>query len=269
MTAPKLAFIGTGNLASAIVRGLLANQICSPADLAGTSKSGVSAQKLAAETGITCEPDLATLLGSADTVVVAFKPQSLANADARLAELTAGKLVISVLAGKRLARLAQTFPHARNLVRFLPNTPSAIGAGITGWSAAAPLTDADRAIVQSILDAMGTSVEVDEPHLDAITALGGSGPAFLFEFVAALRDGGVAAGLPAEVAQKFATETVLGAARLLARSGLDPETLKAQVVSPNGTTHAGLQVMAAQNFRTTLRDTILAATRRAGELSKD
>ncbi|MBI3884858.1 MAG: pyrroline-5-carboxylate reductase [Opitutae bacterium] len=269
MAAPQIAFLGTGNLASAIVRGLLANKVCAPADLAGTSKTGASAQKLAAETGLTFEPDLAKLLGAADTVVVAFKPQSLASADARLADLTRGKLVISVLAGKRLARLAQVFPHARNLVRFLPNTPSAIGAGITGWCAASPLSPADHAIVRSVLDAIGVAVEVAEPHLDAITALGGSGPAFLFEFVAALREGGLAAGLPPDVARRFATETVLGAARLLARSGADPETLRAQVTSPNGTTHAGLQVMAAANFRATMRDTILAATRRAEELAKD
>ncbi len=269
MVAPKIAFIGTGHLASAIVRGLLTNGACAPADLAGTSKHGASAQKLAAETGLTFEPDLAKLLGGADTVVVAFKPQALAAADPRLADLTAGKLVISVLAGKRLTRLAQVFPRARNLVRFLPNTPAAIGAGITGWCAAAPLSPADRALVQSILDAMGAAVEVAEPHLDAITALGGSGPAFVFEFVAALRDGGLAAGLPPEIAKKFAAETVLGAARLLARTGTDPETLRTQVVSPNGTTAAGLQVMAARQFRETLRDTILAATRRAEELSRD
>lgn len=269
MPAAKIAFIGTGNLASAIVRGLLTNKTCAPADLAGTSKTGTSAQRLAQDTGITYEPDLGKLLRGADTVVIAFKPQSLAAADSRLAELTAGKLVISVLAGKRLTRLAQFFPQARNLVRFLPNTPSSIGAGIAGWSAASPLSVTDRAIVQSLLDSMGVSVEVDEQHLDAITALGGSGPAFLFEFVAALRDGGLAAGLPPALAKKFATETVLGAARLLARSGADPESLRAQVVSPNGTTHAGLEVMSSRQFRETMRDTILAATRRAEELSND
>ena len=269
MAAPKIAFLGAGHLGSAIIRGLLAQKVCAPADLACTSKTGGSAGKISAATGIAFEPDLARLLAPTDTVVVAFKPQSLATADPRLATLTAGKLVISVLAGKRLARLAQTFPAARNLVRFLPNTPSAIGAGIAGWCAAAPLSPADRAVVQSILDAMGAAVELDENHLDAITALGGSGPAFLFEFVAALRDGGIAAGLPPEVAKKFASETVLGSARLLARSGLEPEALRDQVVSPKGTTYVGLQVMAAANFRATIRDTILAATRRATELSED
>lgn len=269
MTAPKIAFIGAGNLGSAIIRGLLAQKICAPTDLVCTSKTGSSAQKIAAATGIVYEPDLARLLAHADTVVIAFKPQSLAAADPQLAALTSGKLLISVLAGKRLSRLAQTFPTARNLVRFLPNTPSAIGAGIAGWCAATPLSPADRATVQSILDAMGASVELDEKHLDAITALGGSGPAFLFEFVAALRDGGIAAGLPLEVARKFAIETVLGSARLLARSGLEPDALRDQVVSPKGTTYAGLQVMASAKFRDTIRDTILAATHRAEELSRD
>ena len=105
--------------------------------------------------------------------------------------------------------------------------------------------------------------------MDAVTALSGSGPAFLFEFVAALRDGGVAAGLPRDTAQLLALETVLGSARLLARTGGDPETLRDKVVSPNGTTFAGLQVMAARHFCETMKETILAASRRAGELSRD
>ncbi len=269
MPSRSIAFLGAGHLATALVRGLLAQKICPPADLVCTSKSGVSAQRLAAETGIAFEPDLPRLLATADTVVVAFKPQSLATADPRLAALTVGKLVISVLAGRRLARLTETFPHARNLVRLLPNTPAAIGAGITGWCAAQKLSDSDHVTVRQILDALGTHAEVPEEQLDAITALGGSGPAFVYEFVAALRDGGVAAGLPAETAAKFALETVLGSARLLARSGATPEQLRDQVASPNGTTAAGLQVLAARQFRETVRETILAATRRAGELARD
>lgn len=269
MSSPRIAFIGAGNLASAIVRGLIAKQVCTPAGLACTSKSGGTAQKLAAETGITHEPDLAKLLAPADTVVVAFKPQSLTGADPRLAELTAGKLVISLLAGKKLATLARTFPRARNLVRTMPNTPAAIGAAMTTWCAQSPLATADRAFVGTMLDALGQQLEVAEAHLDALTALGGSGPAFLFEYVAAMREAGIAAGLPPEVAAKVALETTLGAARLLARSGEAPENLRDKVTSPNGTTFAGLQVLAARQFRETVKETILAATRRAGELSKD
>jgi len=269
MTSPKIAFIGAGNLASAIVRGLLTKKVCFPADLACTSKTGSTAQKLAADTGIAFEPDLPKLLAGADTVVIAFKPQSLAGADPRLAGLTAGKLVISVLAGKTLARLAQAFPSARNLVRTMPNTPAAIGAGITPYCTLAPLAAADRTIAENLLGALGHYLELDEKHMDAVTALSAGGPAFLFEYVGAMRDAGVAAGLPRDTAQKLAIETVLGSARLLARDGGEPETLRDKVVSPNGTTFAGLQVLAARQFRETIKETILASTRRAGELSRD
>ncbi len=266
---PKIAFLGAGNLASAIIRGLLAHRACSPDDIACTSKTGESARRLAAETGITFEPDLAKLLANADTVVVAFKPQSLVGADPRLGELTAGKLVISLLAGKTIATLARTFPRARNIVRTMPNTPAAIGAGMTTYATLAPLGETDQQTLVTMLGALGQHLPVAENHLDALTALGGSGPAFLFEFVAGLRDAGIAAGLPADVATKVALETTLGAARLLARSPETPEVLRDKVTSPNGTTYAGLQVMAARQFRETLKETVLAGTRRAGELSRE
>jgi pyrroline-5-carboxylate reductase len=237
--------------------------------LACTSKNGESAKKLAAETGIAHEADLARLLSGADTVVVAFKPQSLATADPRLAELTRGKLVISVLAGKKLATLARSFPHARNVVRTMPNTPAAIGAAFTAWCSLVPLAIADHDLVVRLLGALGQHVALDESHFDAMTAVGGSGPAFLFEFVAGLRDAGLAAGLPADVAARAAIETTLGAARLLARGSQSPEQLRDKVTSPNGTTYAGLQVLAQRQFRDTLQETILAATRRAAELSQD
>lgn len=265
----KIAFLGSGRLASAIVRGLIARGAAAPADIACTSKGGATAQKLAHETGIGFEPDLPRLLGPAEVVVVAFKPQSLAAADPRLADLTAGKLVISLLAGKRLARLAQVFPRARNLVRTMPNTPAAIGAGITPYCALAPLAAQDQASVEAMLGALGQHFPLAEEHLDAVTALSAGGPAFLFEFTAALREAGVAAGLPPEVSARLATATIVGSAKLLEHTRAEPEALRDQVVSPNGTTFAGLQVMAARQFRETMRETILAATRRAAELSKD
>ncbi|MBI2511253.1 MAG: pyrroline-5-carboxylate reductase [Opitutae bacterium] len=267
--AHSLAFLGSGRLGSAIIRGLLAQKIYAPAAIACTSKSGATAAKLAADTGIVSEPDLARLLGPADIVVVAFKPQSLASADPRLAELTAGKLVISLLAGKRLARLAQVFPRARNVVRTMPNTPAAIGAGITAYCSAAPLAEADRSAVERMLGALGEFLALEEKHFDAVTAVGGSGPGFVFEFIGALRDGGVAAGLPADIAQRLAVQTALGSMKLLAHTGATPEALRDQVVSPNGTTYAGLQVLAHAKFRDLIRDTILAASKRADELSRD
>jgi pyrroline-5-carboxylate reductase len=266
---PKISLLGAGRMASAIVDGLLAKKICAPADLACVDGGDGTAIALATRTGVTVAPDLGVLLRDADALVLACKPQQLAGLDARLAELTAGKLVLSILAGKRLARLAQTFPGARALVRAMPNTPGQIGAGVTAWCPLRPLAPDDAALAGAILGALGSVVTVAEPQLDAVTGLSGSGPAYVFEFAAALRDAGVAAGLPRDTAWQLAMETVLGSARLMARTGTEPETLRDQVTSPNGTTYAGLQRMAARDLRGLVKETVLAATARSEELSRD
>lgn len=256
-------------MAAAIVDGLLARGGRTPAEIACLGGSGSSAARLAARTGIRLASDVAALLAGADTLVVAFKPQHLAGADPRLAELTAGRIVVSLLAGKRLATLARTFPHARALVRAMPNTPGRVGAGITGWCSAAALAPADRAAVEAIFAALGAAHEVPEALMDAVTAVGGSGPAFVFEFTAALREAAVAAGLPRELATDFARRVVAGAGRLLEISAEDPETLCNQVTSPHGTTAAGLATLAAADFRGLVRATVESARARAEELARD
>jgi pyrroline-5-carboxylate reductase len=265
----RFAFIGAGRMASAMVGGLLARRAAAPAEIACLGGGDDTAQRLARTSGITAADDAAALTAGADTVIVACKPQQLAGLDPRFAELTAGRLVISILAGTRLERLARSFPGARNLVRAMPNTPGQIGAGITGWCPRQPLSPGDLGIVTTVLGALGQTVELQEPDLDAVTAVSGSGPAFLFEFVAAMREGGVAAGLSREVAAILARETVLGAARLLRETGAEPEALRDQVTSPHGTTFAGLQRLAARGFRDTIRETILAARARSEELSRE
>jgi pyrroline-5-carboxylate reductase len=265
---PRIAFLGAGNMASAMVQGLLANGTA-PTSLSCLSGSGRTAADLASRTGITLAPNLEALLANADALVVAFKPQHLGSADPRLGRLTADKLVISILAGKRLARLAEVFPQARNLVWAMPNTPGQIGAGVTGWCSRQPLAASDRAVVDTLLGALGWSAELPEAQMDALTAVSGCGPAYVFEFAAALRDAGVAAGLSPELTQTLATQTLLGAARLLAAKAIDPETLRNQVTSPNGVTFAGLQLMRARDFRGVIRETVLAAKARSEELSRD
>jgi pyrroline-5-carboxylate reductase len=265
---PKISFLGAGRMASAMVEGLLAKQVCTAPDLACNDGGDGTAAALAARTGTRAASNLGDLIGPADTLVLACKPQQLAGLDPSLAALASGKLVLSILAGTRLARLEQVFPNARNIVRAMPNTPGQIGAGVTVWSPLRPLTSGDRGTIESILGALGDCLEAPEGQLDAVTGVSGSGPAYVFEFAAALRDAGEAAGLPRDVAWRLARETLLGSARLLARTGLEPETLRDQVTSPNGTTYAGLQRMKARDFRGLLRETVLAATARSEELSK-
>lgn len=264
----KIAFLGSGNMAGAIVDGLLAKKVAAPSELICLGGDDDTAAKLQARTGIAVARSIEELLGEAGTLVVAFKPQHLGSADPRLGELTAGKLIVSILAGKRIASLAQAFPRARNIVRTMSNTPGQIGAGITGWCAHSPLAAGDRAVVENLLQALGEAVPVTEDELDAVTGVSGSGPAYVFEFAAALRDAGVAAGLSREAADKLARQTLLGAAQLLAHRRIDPEVLRDQVTSPNGTTYAGLQVMKARDFRALIRETVLAATARSKELSQ-
>jgi pyrroline-5-carboxylate reductase len=265
----RIAFLGAGRMASALVRGLLAQGAASPAALACLGGEDATGAELAARTGIGLARSSEELLAGADTLVVAFKPQNLAGADPRLAELTAGRLVLSILAGKRLATLRRTFPRARNLVRCMPNTPAQIGAGITAWSADRPLDPGDRATVETLLAALGRAVEVPEPQLDAVTGLSGSGPAYVFEFAGALRDAGAAAGLEPAVAEALAVATLLGSARLLEQRGGPPERLRDEVVSPGGTTQAGLERLAAGGFRDLIRETVRAATARSAELARD
>ena len=264
----KIAFLGAGNMASAIIDGLIAAG--TPAEnLSCLGGSGKSAAMLTARTNITLAPTVDSLLAQASTLVLAFKPQHLTAADPRLATLTSGKLVISVLAGKRLVRLARVFPQARNIIWAMPNTPGQIGAGMTGWCSLRPLTAEDRVIAEKLLGALGRHIEIPESQMDALTALSGCGPAYLFEFAAALRDGGIAAGLPPDVAQILTVETLLGAARLLARRNLEPEILRNQVTSPNGVTFAGLKKMEARDFRGLIKETILTAKARSEEMARD
>lgn len=268
MNGTRIAFLGAGRMASAMMDGLVSRGGVAPGDIACLSARGESARALAQRLGVRAVTELPALLADADVVVVAFKPQHLASADPRLAELTAGRLVLSVLAAKTLEQLAAVFPRARNLVRTMPNTPSAIGAGVTGWCARTPLDEADRRLVTGLLGAIGREVEVPESKIDALMGVSGCGPAFVFEFTAALRDGGVAAGLEPDEAQMLAVETVLGAARLMARSGASPEALRDQVTSPHGTTFAGLQRLAARDFRGLMRETVLAAKARSEQITR-
>lgn len=265
----KFAFLGSGNMAGAMVDGLLTKNTATAAEIICLGGDDDTATKLQARTGIAVASTPDELLREADTLVVAFKPQHLASADPRFAALTAGKLVVSILAGKRISSLGGVFPQARNIIRTMPNTPGQIGAGITGWCSRTPLRGDDRARVEGLLHSLGETVEVPEADMDAITGVSGSGPAYVFEFAAALRDAGVAAGLTRETSEKLAVETLLGAARLLARKRIDPEILRDQVTSPNGTTYAGLQRMKAGDFRGLIRETVLAATARSKELSKE
>lgn len=265
----RLAFIGAGRMASAIVEGLLRENIYQPEDISCTCGDDPTGPELAARTGIHYEPSLNTLLEAADIVVLACKPQQFGELDKdTVSHITDGKLVLSILAGITLRRLSDTFSKARNIIRSMPNTPGQIGQGVTGYAPLKPLSETDAKSATAILDSLGVTLAVKEPQLDAVTAVSGSGPAYVFEFTAALRAAAEAQGLSSEMAHTLAMETVVGASLLMRESGLDPVELRKMVTSPGGTTQAALESFASDGLRSIIERAVNAAKKRSMELAK-
>jgi pyrroline-5-carboxylate reductase len=265
---PKLAFIGAGRMAGAMVRGLLRSRTCQPADIAVLGGAGVSAAALAKDTGVRLATSPADLLAGADAVVLACKPQQFLGLDAAFAAHAQGKLILSVLAGTRLATLGGFFAGARNVARAMPNTPGAVGQGITAQCSAQPLSSGDAALIASILSGLGQTIELPEEMFNAVTAVSGSGPGFFFEYVAAYEQAAVALGFTPAQASLLVRQTFGGSLALLAATGETPEALRIQVTSPGGTTKAGLDALEAGKFREVVASALLAAKQRGEELGK-
>lgn len=256
-------------MASAIVRGLLEKEHYLPNEIACTCGDDPSGPQLAEQTGIQYLPDITNALYETDAIVLACKPQQFTQIDSTLADAATGKLVLSILAGTPLIRLNEKFNNARNIVRTMPNTPGQIGAGVTAFAPLRKLSEKDTTIVENTLSSLGNFHEVDESDLDAVTALSGSGPAYVFEFAAALREAGIHCGLDQGLADSLAIDTLLGAAMLLADSEKTPEELRDAVTSPGGTTAAALNVLNKANFRELIDQALAAAKERSLELAKE
>jgi len=265
----RIVFIGAGRMASAIVRGLLEEQHYTPDEIACTCGDDPSGEELAEQTGIQYFADITRAVRKTETIVLACKPQQFSAIDHTLADAAHGKLILSILAGTTLSRLSDKFQNARNVVRTMPNTPGQIGAGVTAFSPQKPLSAKDQAIVENTLSSLGNFHEVEEADLDAVTALSGSGPAYVFEFAAALREAGIHCGLDQALSTSLAIDTLLGAAMLLAESEDSPEALRDAVTSPGGTTAAALKVFADNNFRGLVDNALAAAKARSLELAKE
>lgn len=256
-------------MASAIIQGLIDKEHYAPAEIACTCGDDPTGPQLAERTGIQYLPDITPALYSSEAIVLACKPQQFNAIEQGLADAATGKLVLSILAGTPLSRLGTKFNKARNIVRTMPNTPGQIGAGVTAFAPLRELTDKDQQIVDNTLSALGNFHEVKESDLDAVTALSGSGPAYVFEFAAALREAGIHCGLSPELAASLSIDTLLGAAMLLASGEESPEALRNAVTSPGGTTAAALEVLNDSGFRDLIDQALAAAKARSLELAKD
>jgi len=264
---PRIGFVGAGNMATALLRGLLRAGSVTAAQVRITDVDAAKAQSLAKEHGVIVSADARELAGWASALILAVKPQSMPAALSQCAAvLSIDTLIISVAAGVRCETIAAGLPSGARVIRAMPNTPALVGAGATALCTGATATAADRDFARGLFDAVGRTVVVDESHMDAVTGLSGSGPAYVMVVIEALADGGVRAGLSRETALLLATQTVLGSAQLLLASGDHPAAWKDRVMSPGGTTSAGLEAIEAGRLRHTLGRAVQKATRRSREL---
>lgn len=254
-------------MARAMVEGILRVKAVPVEAIACVGGSGGSAQKLAADTGIQRLDSTDELVDGSKVIVLAFKPQHLETLNPDLRKPAAGKQVLSVLAGVTIHRLMQFFPSAANIVRAMPNMPASIGCGVTGFATWKSLEGEPRRKMMQLLESMGAAIEVEEHQLDAVTGISGSGVAFVYEFVRALRDAGKYQGLSEQESARFVLETVLGGALLLRESGLTPEEIQETIMTRGGTTEAGMTVLRKGGLDRLVQEAVAAAAERSREIA--
>jgi len=266
---PPIAFIGGGNMARALIGGLLRGDALASA-IHVAEPWAVNREGLAAAFGVATTPDNAIAAAQAGIWVLATKPQVLREVCSALAPLAQAQrpLVLSIAAGITSAQLDRWLGGGQTIVRAMPNTPALLGAGVTGLFATASTTTAQKALAQTLLKPAGETVWLaDEALMDAVTATSGSGPAYLFALAEAMQAAAEAEGLPADAARTLVVETLAGAARMLRESGEPASLLRQRVTSPNGTTQAALDTLAVGGFARLVAAAIHAARIRGAELS--
>lgn len=267
--APCVGFLGAGKMATALARGWRAAGLVSPERVLASDPVPQARQVFQSETALRTTENNREVVASSDLLVLAVKPQAMANllADIRPAVSTR-HLVVSIAAGVTLRQLADGLGSDRRLIRVMPNTPCLVGASASGYAPGETATPEDIALVDRLLNAVGRAFRLPEHLLDAVTGLSGSGPAFVYVMIEALSDGGVRVGLPRDVATALAAQTVFGAAKMVLETGVHPAALKDMVASPGGTTIAGLHALERAGLRAALMDAVEAATARAAELGR-
>ena len=265
----KLGFVGGGNMAAALIKGMVASKVVPPE---GVIVSDVKAERLAMlheKHGVRTTTDNHALVREVDVVVLAVKPQVIDKVlEAFGKEIRKDQLVISVAAGVPISALEARLPEGTRVVRTMPNTPATVDAGATAIAAGTHATEADLDVARALFEAVGRVVTLDESLLDAVTGLSGSGPAYVMLMIEALADGGVKVGLHRDTALLLAAQTVFGSAKLLLETGEHPGRLKDRVTSPGGTAIAGLHTLESGGLRRTLIDAVEAATTRAAQLGE-
>jgi pyrroline-5-carboxylate reductase len=269
MLKKRIAFIGPGVMAEAMVAGTLRKKLVKAEDLIAAGPRSERLEELRKKYGIAVTTDNAEAARRADLVVISVKPQRLSDVMKGLKGIRPEAMVLSIVAGASLRKLAAGLKH-KAVVRSMPNTPGQIGAGITVWTASHETTGKQREVARQVLGALGEEIFVeDEAYLDMATALSGTGPAYVFLFTEALIDAGVHMGIPRRISEKLVLQTLKGSAEFYERAAQHPVTLRNQVTSPGGTSAEALYYLEKAGFRTAISRAVWAAYQRSLELGKE
>lgn len=264
-----IGIIGLGRMGKCMVQGLLESSKVKKSEIFFTTKHDESSAKVTAELGISRAKNNADLVSRCETLVLAVKPQNVAEVLAELAgKVTPKHTIISIVASVSTADIERHLGTKTAILRAMPNTPAQVRAGITAMSLGKHATDRDWERGNLIFSQLGRLVRVDEKHMDAVTGLSGCGPAYIYVVLESLTDAGIKVGLPRELATELASQTVLGAAKMLQDTGRHPAYLKDEVTTPAGCTIDGLMELEEGKLRVTLIKAVVQATKRAKRLAK-
>ncbi|XP_019166359.1 PREDICTED: pyrroline-5-carboxylate reductase [Ipomoea nil] len=264
----KLGFIGAGKLAESIARGAVKSGLLPPSRIR-TAHTGPARRTAFESFGATVYDHNKQVVEDSDVIIFSVKPQIVKEVLSQAKPiLTKKQLLVSVAAGVKLKDL-QEWAGSNKFIRVMPNTPAAVGEAASVITLGSGATKEDAELISSLFGAIGKVWKADEKLFDAVTGLSGSGPAYIYLAIEALADGGVAAGLPRDLALGLASQTVLGAASMATNAGKHPGQLKDDVTSPGGTTIAGVHELEKAGFRGTLMNAVVAATKRSRELSQN
>jgi len=268
---PKLTvgFLGAGKMATALAKGFLQAGLITNEQIIANDVIGAAAAAFAAETGGRTAASNAEVMKLSNVIILAVKPDQVAGVLAEIhGQFTPDHLLVSIAAGVTLTRMEAALPGGARVVRVMPNTPALVGQSASAFATGKCASTADAGLAEKLLSAVGLALHVKEGLLDAVTGLSGSGPAYVYQFIEALSDGGVASGLPRDIATRLAAQTVLGAAKMVLESGMHPGALKDQVTSPGGTTIEGVHALELGGLRGTVMNAVRAATDKSKKLGQ-
>ncbi len=264
----QIVFIGAGNMAEALVAGILRDGIGTPESIRVTDVRAERRERFEKQFGVKSAGDNRAAVRDADIVVLAVKPQILSEVLEELKGAVSGEpLFISIAAGVSTVRIEQALGAWTRVVRVMPNMPALVGRGAAALCGGADATEEDLAVAETMLGAVGLAVRVEERWMDAVTALSGSGPAYVFYLMEAMRDAASRMGLDTDTAERLTTATVEGAARAVKDTGLDPAELRRRVTSPGGTTAAAMEILTDRKFAEAVIEAMEAARRKSEEMS--